>query len=613
MDTEKIHILLVEDNDGDARLVKENLKEMAMVNYEVDHVTRFKNAIEHVGSHEYDLVILDLGLPDSSGFLTFKNFQLVAGDIPIIIFTGLGDEELSIKTVQEGAQDYLVKGHVDSYILSRAIRYAIERKNTERKILRLTKLLKAVRNVNTLTSNEKDREKLLHGICDQMTETHGYENVWILLTDDKGKTISYTRAYEPNFSHEAKIILDSDDGFPCIRTPLPEGEIAVFKSGDSTCHKCAMKPYELGCNVMLGQLKSGKRNYGALAALVSKRFKIEEEERALFREVCGDVSHALYVMDIETERKRTYEELEASEEKFKIIFNNASDAMFILDLKGRFLEVNKVACDSLGYDHEELMNMSPEDISTGHEMQRVLNQIAKVIEDKGIVFESSHLTRTGTIIPVEVATRRIQYNGMPAGLSTVRDLTERKRLTKIQNKRSRSVITGFLASTIPVFAAKIPVLEHDRLISSFAGQFEKIMMPMFKSTLVESVLNDEADEVRGSAILEEYIKWIADLFVNFGIDVRTRSAKGSLTIELESCPWQNGGNNPIYCLMCRTMITRSFAWTGLEGKVENNSCIAEGAKRCIFEIRSQSVKEAKELGIETSSTQPKSVVVKSLD
>jgi PAS domain S-box-containing protein len=604
MDIEKIRILLVEDNEGDARLVKENLQEMSVVNYEIDHVTRFKNAIEHVTSHEYDLVILDLGLPDSSGFQTFKNFQLVAVDVPIVIFTGLGDEELSIKTVQAGAQDYLVKGHVDSYILTRAIRYAIERKNTEKKILRLTKLLKAVRNVNRLVTYEKDREKLMHGICNLMTETHGYENVWIQLTDVEGRPISYTWAYEPALSPGARIALDKVDRLPCINTKLPEGEITVPGKDDPVCEKCSMKAYELGCKVMVGQLMIGDRHYGALAALVSKHLKIEDEEQSLFREICGDISHALYVMDIENERKRTYEELEASEEKFKIIFNNASDAMFILDLKGRFLEVNKVACDSLGYTHEELLNMSPEDISSGHEMQRVLKQIAKVNEDKGIVFESSHLTRTGTVIPVEVATRRIQYNGMPAGLSTVRDLTERKRITKIQTERSRSVIYGFLASSIPVFAATIPVQARNNMIATFAERFEKNMIPKFKASVIGSVQDEESEDVKRTVILEEYTKWITDLFVNFGIDVRTQSANGCKTIEFRSCPWQTEGlSNPIYCLLCRTMVIRSFTWTGLEGSVNQIQSIADGANHCQFDINTPKEKDIKESEIEKIAVQ----------
>ncbi len=603
MDTEKIHVLLVEDNEGDARLVKENLNEMSTVMYDVDHVTQFKKAIDRLGTHDYALILLDLGLPDSSGFQTFNNVQLVAGDVPIIIFTGLGDEELSIKALQAGAQDYLVKGHVDSYILSRAIRYAIERKNTERKILRLTKLLKAVRNVNRLVTDEKDRDKLLHGICNQLSETHGYENVWILLTNAKGRALSYIRAYEPDLSPDAKrLALNKGEGFPCIMTPLPEGEITVLGPGNPTCEKCSMKPYEMGCNIMLGQLRIGERNYGALAVLVSSHHDIGEEERGLFREVCGDLSHALYVMDIENERKLTYEELEASEEKFKMIFNNASDAMFILDLKGRFLEVNKVACDRLEYTHEELLNMSPEDISTGYEMQRVLKQIAKVDEDKGIVFESTNLTRTGMVLPVEVATRRIQYNGMPAGLSTVRDLSERKRMEKIQNERSRRVIYGFLASSIPVFAATVPAEARNHMITSFADNFEKNMMPKFKASIEGLNESEGTDEGRILAILEEYMEWITDLFVYFGIDVKTKSSKGNLTIEFGSCPWQNEGqNNPVFCLMCQTLIMKSWSWTGLEGTVNHNKSMADGANLCQFTINMKKEKETKELGIDKGS------------
>ena len=80
---------------------------------------------------DVDLVLLDLSLPDSQGFDTFARVHAQAPDLPIVVVTGSNDEMLAVQAVQAGAQDYLVKGEIDSGLLSRAMRYAIERKKTE--------------------------------------------------------------------------------------------------------------------------------------------------------------------------------------------------------------------------------------------------------------------------------------------------------------------------------------------------------------------------------------------------------------------------------------------------------------------------------------------------
>jgi two-component system sensor histidine kinase UhpB len=125
-----IKIILVEDNPGDALIIKEMLKEIYEKEFILEHFQRVNDGLEHL-NEDYDIMLLDLNLPDSQGIETFNTMNQHAPELPIIILTGLVDEDLAINIVSEGAQDYLVKGQIDKQLLSRSIKYSIERKHIE--------------------------------------------------------------------------------------------------------------------------------------------------------------------------------------------------------------------------------------------------------------------------------------------------------------------------------------------------------------------------------------------------------------------------------------------------------------------------------------------------
>ncbi len=132
--SEIIRVLLVEDNPGDARLIREMLAEVGGVFFDVAVAKRLSTGLEHLAEGGIDVVLLDLVLPDSRGIDTLAKVQAKAPQVPIVVLTGLGDGMLGVKAVREGAQDYLVKGQVEGNLLVRAMRYAIERKWAEEQI-----------------------------------------------------------------------------------------------------------------------------------------------------------------------------------------------------------------------------------------------------------------------------------------------------------------------------------------------------------------------------------------------------------------------------------------------------------------------------------------------
>jgi signal transduction histidine kinase/CheY-like chemotaxis protein len=180
IDTERIRILLIEDNPGDARLLHETLSEGTGAPFELAWVERLSEGLERLTQDNVELVLLDLTLPDSRGYDTFATLQTRAPHTPIIVLSGLADEELAVRAVREGAQDYLVKGHIDSGLLIRAIWYAIERKQADEEIRRRAAHLEALNAVIAAAAAAPSLPELLNSAIENTLQALGLERgiIW---------------------------------------------------------------------------------------------------------------------------------------------------------------------------------------------------------------------------------------------------------------------------------------------------------------------------------------------------------------------------------------------------------------------------------------------------
>jgi diguanylate cyclase (GGDEF)-like protein/PAS domain S-box-containing protein len=124
-------LLLVEDNPGDARLLREMLKEQGLYRTEVTHVEQLGDAEKYLVDHEVDIILLDLGLPDAQGLKALQRARAFAPRVPLVVLTVLDDEAMAAQSLQEGAQDYLIKGQIDARSLLQSLRHSIERKTME--------------------------------------------------------------------------------------------------------------------------------------------------------------------------------------------------------------------------------------------------------------------------------------------------------------------------------------------------------------------------------------------------------------------------------------------------------------------------------------------------
>lgn len=132
----RVHVLLVEDNPGDARLIHEMLLNETHfgVSYSLLHLASLQAAMEKCSIENFDVILLDMNLPDSSGLATLQSLSSLVPQIPIIVLTGMHDERISFQSAQHGAQDYIMKEECTSHLLTRVIHYAIERKRVEEQL-----------------------------------------------------------------------------------------------------------------------------------------------------------------------------------------------------------------------------------------------------------------------------------------------------------------------------------------------------------------------------------------------------------------------------------------------------------------------------------------------
>jgi signal transduction histidine kinase len=230
---QSIKILLIEDDPSDADLIREILSE-ADLQIEVTHSDRMSSALERLELEQFDVILSDLGLPDSQGIDTFCRVRDHANNTPVIVLTGLIDEEFAVNAVQKGAQDYLVKGRVDAMLLSKAIRYSIHRKKLlvelETRLKEIARLERERNNLLSMLAHDMKNSIVpsIHILGEILSGETEELQANLQLVQDELKTVNYLAT---NFMEFARFNLKEYSLVPCRMEmrPLIEKQIQIAK------------------------------------------------------------------------------------------------------------------------------------------------------------------------------------------------------------------------------------------------------------------------------------------------------------------------------------------------------------------------------------------------
>ncbi len=232
-----------------------------------------------------------------------------------------------------------------------------QRKHAEERAEHLNAVLLAIRNVNQLIVQERDRHQLIREACRNFIETRGFRNAWIALFDDQGKCIDFiedgSKADLPVL--DAKFLKTYIP--PCVVKSLNTDDVILIRDGESECQDCPrykkLKPK--GWSALSRSLKYEDKIYGVINVSLETRFIDDEEEHSLFDEVAGDIAYALYNIETEEQRKQAESSLRESEQRFKEVAENALEWIWEVDENGLYTYASPIIETTLGYKPEEIV------------------------------------------------------------------------------------------------------------------------------------------------------------------------------------------------------------------------------------------------------------------
>ncbi|MEM2911415.1 MAG: PAS domain S-box protein [Candidatus Bathyarchaeia archaeon] len=373
-----IRVLHVDDEAGFLSVAKECLERQGA--FEVDTALSVKEAVEKMKNKEYDVIVCDYQMPEKDGLQFLEELRKTGNLIPFILFTGKGGEEVAVKAMDLGADGYVSKnGEPETVYCELAYN-----------ILEAVKRRKAEIMFQTLF------ESTGTAIC--------------ILEEDK--TISLVNKHFEELSGYSKAEIEGKKKWTEFVTEeylerMERYHIERRKRGGK-----APKQYTFDFINKKGEIRNVLLNVELIP---------------------GTKKSVASIIDI-TESKKVEEALRESEEAYRALINGMNDTAWVIGFDGKFIDVNDAAVRVLGYSREEFLKMGPPDIDSTLTTEEIKELIRNMPKDKIQVFETTHVTKDGRVIPVEISSSLVTYKGKNAILSIARDITERKKAEEKLNQ-----------------------------------------------------------------------------------------------------------------------------------------------------------------------------------
>ncbi len=437
----KMKVLLVEDNQADARFLREAMKETGTERPHMVHVQRLSDALAKIDHEPFDVILLDLSLPDAEGMETITRMQERASGVPIVVLTGLDDADVAMRALRQGAQDYLIKGQGDSHLLMRSMRYAIERKRGE----------------EALQKREEHYRSLIENALDIIS----------ILNEDGG--IRYA-------SPSVRRVLGHEPAELVGRSLF-----SYVHPDDVPAAQDLLSPKHDGASESVSREFRFRHKQGNWSAL--------EAAGKHFIDEAGKPGIIINARDV-SERRRAEEELRLANETLRAVIDTSPLAIYTLDRDRKLRSWNPAAERMFGWSAPEVIGQ-PLPTILPEEQHDTLAQFERILRGEETLrgVEARRLRKDGSTLEVSIWTSPLRSaTGEAVGImAVVVDNTERKRLEEQLRLAQRMEAVGRLAGGV--------AHDFNNLLTIITGYTDLLLDRMHPG----EPLRRQAEEIRKAA------------------------------------------------------------------------------------------------------------------
>ncbi|HTL48924.1 MAG TPA: PAS domain S-box protein [Verrucomicrobiae bacterium] len=381
---EKITVLAIEDDPTYVELLKKFLSPLQRPAYEIDHVSTLAQAMEVLAKGGHDVILADLMLPDSEGVATFEKIHEKFPSKPIIVVTGMAEDEVALEVMRKGAQDFMTKSALNTKLLARAIPYAIERKKAQH---------------DAFLVNEKYRTI--------------FENsaVAIMMADPQERIISWNKFTENFLKMTPKDL--------CLKP---------VSSLYSEMEWRRIRSYNIREKGVQHTLETQVMRKDGVVLDVDISISVLKDEN-------GKITGSIGILKDISERKRAARDIQRAEEKYRTIFENSAVAITVTDEEERIVSWNKFAEDFLGMTYEDLYLRPVGSLYPEEEWTKMRSYD---IRRKGMqhVVETRVFRKDGSLLDVDISIRVLKdaHGKITGSIGIMKDITERKKLQHLKDE-----------------------------------------------------------------------------------------------------------------------------------------------------------------------------------
>jgi PAS domain S-box-containing protein len=394
--TQQLKILIVEDDIVDRKSLQRLLSQSTLSISDIKSAECLDTALGFLDKDHFDVVFLDLGLPDSQGIESFSAIYAKTPNVPVIVLSGLDDEETAVLAVKKGVQDYFVKGKIDSNLLTRAVRYAIERKRTSKILDEKQKNIEAIFDAAPIGMMLIDEHKVVKRVNDTIRQ---------MLNKD------YQQIINQRFGDALGCVNAVSSGKGCGNSPA--------------CELCRL--YKTVDTVLDSQQAVHEVEIQLTLKIDDRRITHWLLINGVPAIIDGHRCAVLAVNDI-TKSKTAERERQLAEDKYRTIFENSAVSISLVDEQERLISWNKFTENLLGMNKEDLYLKPVQSFYPEGQWQKIrsLN-----IRQKGLQrhLETKMIRKNGGLIDVDVSLSVLKNpEGKVIGsIGVISDITERKR------------------------------------------------------------------------------------------------------------------------------------------------------------------------------------------